>query len=86
MNESWITMLGLTAAVLGAITYFPQLFQIIKSKHTKDISLPTYLMLDTVTLMWFVYAILVHDVPLILNGSLVLVCVVGITILKLRHG
>ncbi|MGH7204133.1 MAG: SemiSWEET family sugar transporter [Candidatus Levyibacteriota bacterium] len=86
MHESFTTWLGFAAAVIGAITYFPQLFRIVKTKHTKDISLPTYLMLDLVTFMWFVYAILTNDVPLILNGSLVFVCVMWITILKLRYG
>ena len=86
MSEALITALGVTAAILGAITYFPQLYKIIKTKHTKDISLQTYILLDIVTFMWFIYAILVWDVPLILNGSLVLVCVLGITILKRRYG
>jgi MtN3 and saliva related transmembrane protein len=80
------TILGLTAAIIGAVTYFPQLYSIVKTKHTKDISLPTYLMLDMVTFMWFIYAIMTHDIPLILNGILVLVCTFGITILKLRYG
>lgn len=85
-SDTLITFLGLSAAILGAVTYFPQLFRILKTKHTKDISLATYLLLDLVTFMWFVYALFRNDIPLMVNGGLVLICIVTITILKLRHG
>jgi MtN3 and saliva related transmembrane protein len=81
-----VELLGLSAAIIGMATYFPQLFRVLKTKHTKDISLSTYLLLDLVTTMWLVYGILTHDVPLIINGCLVLFCVITITYLKLKHG
>jgi len=86
MNNPFITSLGLAAAIVGTITYFPQLFKVLKTKQTKDISLPTYLLLDTVTGMWLLYGLLIKDLPLILNGSLVLICVLVITYLKIKHG
>jgi len=86
MNNSLITLLGLSAAIIGTITYFPQLLKVLKTKQTKDISLPTYLLLDTVTAMWLVYGVLTKDIPLTLNGTLVLTCVLIITFLKIKYG
>ena len=85
MNNSLITLLGLSAAIIGTITYFPQLLKVLKTKQTKDISLPTYLLLDTVTAMWLVYGVLTKDIPLTLNGTLVLTCVLIITFLKIKY-
>jgi MtN3 and saliva related transmembrane protein len=86
MNNSLVTALGLAAAIIGTVTYFPQLYKVIKTRQTRDISLSTYLLLTTVTLMWLVYGILIKDLPLIINGSLVLSCVSLITLLKIKNG
>lgn len=86
MTDSLISLLGLSAAIIGAVTYFPQLARILKTRHTKDISLSTYLLLDFVTALWLLYALLTKDIPLTVNGVLVLTCILSITVLKIKYG
>jgi len=71
--------------MIGTLTNLPQLIKIIQTKQTKDISLMTYLLLDTTTVMWLVYGIALGQPPLIINGTLVLICVGTITVLKLKY-
>ena len=42
-----ITILGLVVATCTTISYLPQVIRTIKTKHTKDLSLATYLKLTT---------------------------------------
>lgn len=82
----WITVLGLAAAFLTTISQLPQALKTIKTKHTADISLTTYLVLTIGVLVWLVYGLLVSDVPLIAANAVTFLLTSTIVVMKLRYG
>ena len=79
------TIIGLVAATCTTISFLPQAIRIIKTKHTKDLSLAMYLILTLGIFLWLVYGILVKDLPLIIANSISLLCTSTILILKIRY-
>ena len=82
----WITTIGMIAAILTTSAFLPQAIKTIRTKHTKDISLWTYLILVMGLALWFVYGLLITDWPVILANSITLVFVGIIFGMKLKHG
>ena len=82
----WITTIGMIAAILTTSAFLPQAIKTIRTKHTKDISLWTYLILVLGLALWFVYGLLITDWPVILANSITLVFVGIIFGMKLKHG
>lgn len=66
----WI---GNIAAILTSISFLPQAIQIIKTKDTKSISLPMYILFVVGIVLWLVYGFLRDDIPLILANVVTLI-------------
>ncbi len=81
----WLTSLGFLAATCTTVSFLPQSIKIIKTKHTKDISLGMYLLLTTGVFLWSVYGILIHDLPLTIANAITLLFTATILILKIKH-
>ncbi|MEA3500991.1 MAG: SemiSWEET transporter [Candidatus Marinimicrobia bacterium] len=82
---NWITIIGFMAATATTISTMPQAIKIIKTRHTKDISLEMYIILTTGMLLWFIYGILIKDFPLIIANGISLIFSSTILILKLIY-
>ncbi|MBN2571766.1 MAG: SemiSWEET transporter [Ignavibacteriales bacterium] len=82
---SSITILGLFAATFTTISFLPQAIKVIKTKHTKDLSLIMYSILTTGVLLWLIYGFLVKDIPIIVANSVSFVFTFLILILKIRY-
>ncbi len=80
-----ITLIGFTAAILTTIAFIPQALKTIKTKNTKDLSLPMYLILTTGILFWLIYGILINDFPIIAANSITLFFALIILINILRY-
>lgn len=61
--QTFVTIMG-TVMSLG---YFPQAYKLFKSKSSKDISIPTYIIFSIGTLTWLIYGILIRDITIILG-------------------
>jgi MtN3 and saliva related transmembrane protein len=77
---------GLLAGVLTTIGFLPQVIKAFKTKHTKDLSFPTFLLLSVGIILWFVYGILIREIPIILANTVALVLIVFILVMKARYG
>ena len=82
---NWITIIGFLAATSTTVAMIPQAMKIIKTKHTKDISLGMYSILTTGILLWLIYGILIKDYPLIFANGISLIFSTTILILKLIY-
>jgi MtN3 and saliva related transmembrane protein len=82
----WITAIGLAAATLTTSAFLPQAIKTIRTKHTKDISFWTYLILLVGLALWLIYGLLITDWPVILANATTLVFVGVIFIMKLKYG
>jgi len=81
-----IQLLGLIAGTFVVIASLPQILQILKSKKTKDISLPMYVILNIGTFLWILYGFLTHQIAIIIPNVIFQVLNVIILYLKVKHG
>ena len=80
-----VTIIGLTAAVFTTISLFPQLIKIWKTKSTKDISTGMFSLFCGGVFLWFVYGVLVNDLPIIVANSLAFVQALVILVFKAKY-
>lgn len=80
-----IEIIGYLAGVCTTISFLPQAIKIIKTKDTKAISLPTYILLSVGTILWLAYGILLSSFPMILTNSIALTPIIIILILKIKY-
>ena len=81
----YVTMIGLAAAAITVVSLFPQLVRIWKTKSTKDISLGMFLLFCGGVFLWFVYGILMQDLPIIVANFLGFIQTLIILILKVKY-
>lgn len=82
----FITVLGLVAGTLAVISSLPQILKIIKTKKTRDISLPMYVILNTATFLWIIYGVLSRQIAIIIPNTIFLVFNMTILYFKIKHG
>ena len=79
---SLVTLIGMISAVLTTGAFVPQALKTIRSRSTEDLSLLTFLMMFSGTLLWFIYGMQINDMPLIVANA-ISACLTGI-ILSLK--
>lgn len=84
MNPTLI--IGLVAASLTTFAFLPQSIRAIKTKHTKDISLPMLVMLEIGVVIWIIYGSLISDIPLLAANTISFIFVTITLVLKLKYG
>jgi len=85
VGMDYITIIGLVAAALTAIAFFPQLMKVWKTKSTKDISLGMFSIFCVGVFLWVVYGILINDPPVIIANFLVFIQAFIILIFKVKY-
>jgi MtN3 and saliva related transmembrane protein len=81
--QEWI---GSIAATLTTCLFIPQVWHVLKTRHTKDISLGMYALFTGGVALWLVYGILLGAWPIIIANCITLVLAGMVLILKLRFG
>lgn len=81
-----ITFIGLGAAFCTTIAFLPQVIRTWRTRSTRDLSLPMFLIFTTGIFLWLVYGLAMRDLPLILANGVTLVLSGTILFFKLRHG
>jgi MtN3 and saliva related transmembrane protein len=66
-------IIGNIAAVLTSISFLPQVIKIIKTKDTKSISLPMYILFVLGITLWLIYGILKNDFPIIMANIVTII-------------
>ncbi|MFT4665101.1 MAG: MtN3 and saliva related transmembrane protein [Polaribacter sp.] len=80
-----ITILGLVAATLTTFSFLPQAIKVIKTKNTKDLSLPMYATLTIGVLLWLIYGFLMKDIPIIACNSITFIFASIILVMKMKY-
>lgn len=80
-----IDILGYLAAILTTISFVPQALLIIKTKNTKGISLPMYIIFTTGVLFWLIYGIANQIVPVIIANMVTFVLAAIILRFKFKY-
>lgn len=79
------TVIGLIAASLTTIAYLPQAWQVIKTRHTKDLSLGMYTIMTSGVALWLTYGILIGNLPIIVANCITIVFTTIILAMKIRY-
>ncbi|AJF61693.1 TPA: hypothetical protein HA239_06310 [Candidatus Woesearchaeota archaeon] len=82
---NWVTVIGLSAAVCTTTSFLPQALKVIKTRHTKDLSLHMYLLLTIGTLLWLTYGLMLRDPAIIMANSVTIVFSGIILFLKIKY-
>ncbi|MEA3328865.1 MAG: SemiSWEET transporter [Candidatus Omnitrophota bacterium] len=79
------SIVGVIAGTLCAVSFLPQVIQVVRTKHTKDLSLATFLVLSLGIFLWLIYGILIEQLPVILANGAILPLAVLILIMKIKY-
>lgn len=79
-------LIGSIAAALTTTAFVPQVWQIWKTRHTKDISLAMYLAFTSGVALWLTYGILIGSWPIIIANSITACLAGAVLAMKIRFG
>jgi MtN3 and saliva related transmembrane protein len=82
VNSAIVTAIGAGAAIASVTSFAPQAWKIIKTRETKDLSLPTYALTVTGFALWTTYGVLLAAWPLIVPNAICLVLAGFILVMK----
>ena len=79
------TIVGYLGGTLIIISLLPQLFKIIKTKSSQDISLTTYIILIIAQLLWIYYGFLKNDIEIIVTNVASLFLAILVLVLSIHY-
>ena len=79
-------IIGYTAATLAAVIFLPQMLQTIRTKNTKGLSLPSFVLISFSNSMWLTYGLLTGDSAIILSQVFLFPMGLIILLYKLKYG
>jgi len=81
-----IDWLGSVAATLTTTSFIPQVWQVWRTRHTKDISFGMYAIFTIGVTVWLAYGTLIGSWPIIIANGIT-VCLAGtVLLMKVRFG
>lgn len=80
-----ITIVGYLAAFCTTLAFVPQAWKIIKTKHTKDISLVMYIVFSLGVALWLIYGIVLSNWPMILANAVTFCLAMVILGFKIKY-
>jgi MtN3 and saliva related transmembrane protein len=79
-------LVGLTAAALTTAAFVPQVYRSLRTRDTRGISLGMYAVFTLGIVLWLIYGLLIHDLPVTLANAATLFLALIVLVLKLRYG
>lgn len=83
---SIVELFGYLAAFLTTISFIPQVVQVWRTKHTKDISLGMYSIFTLGIVVWLIYGILLNAWPIIIANTITIFLAGSVLAMKLKYG
>jgi len=77
-------ILGYSAAFCTTAAFIPQALKVYKSKHTKDISIGMFSLMNVGIVLWLIYGLLITSYPIIIANSVTIIFAMYILITKIR--
>ncbi len=77
-------IIGTIAAVCTTISLVPQLLRVWERKSAKDVSLGMFLLFSAGVLLWFIYGVMIHSLPVEAANGVSFVFSLAILSLKLH--
>ena len=87
MTFAWtIDFIGAAGAVLTTVCWLPQVYQIMRDKETRAVSLAATGAFTLGIVLWLMYGVAIGDWPLIGSNAVTLALMAPILAMKLRYG
>ena len=80
-----VELIGAVAGVLTTVAFLPQLIHTFKTKSVDDLNLGALVTFDVGLVLWLIYGIARHSLPMIFANCVTLAFQLGILYLKLRY-
>jgi len=80
-----IVLIGYIAGFCTAVAQFPQAIKVIRTGNTESISLGMYIIMTLGIFFWFLYGILIPNIPMILANGVCLLPSVYILYITIRN-
>lgn len=78
-------IIGTVAAICTTISLVPQLMRVWSRKSAKDVSLGMFLLFSAGVLLWFIYGVMIHSLPVEVANGISFIFSLTILVLKLRY-
>ena len=78
-------MLGLIAAICTTVSFVPQLLQTWRTKKAGDVAWGMLITFTIGVVLWLVYGILIHSLPIIAANTATLALTLTILVLKVYY-
>jgi MtN3 and saliva related transmembrane protein len=82
---NWTEAIGTFAAICTTFSFLPQALKVIKTKHTKDLSLLMYSVFEIGVIAWMIYGFLIGSYPVAIANVVTLVFATIILVYKIRY-
>lgn len=80
-----ISLIGTAAATLSTVAFLPQAIYVLRTRDTRSLSLPMYVMFFISVVLWCLYGILIGDLPLSISNAIVVVLAFLIMAFKIKN-
>ncbi|MCX5686746.1 MAG: SemiSWEET transporter [Candidatus Omnitrophica bacterium] len=81
----YANIVGLIAGAMTTISFLPQAARIYKTRHTSDLSLPTYIVLLAGVFLWLCYGVMVKSYPIIIANAVTMAIGSYILAMKVKY-
>jgi len=78
--------LGFIGGFITVSAFVPQVIRTWRTRHTRDLSLGMVTLLITSGVVWFVYGVVIRDLPVILTNIGMVALNSSLAVAKLRYG
>lgn len=69
ITTNWVTIIGFMAAACTTFSFLPQALKTIHTKDTSGISLYMYILFSVGTLLWLLFGIFSHNMPVTIANA-----------------
>lgn len=83
---SRVDIVGIIAGICTTIAFMPQVVRIVRTKHTKDLSLPMYVIFSFGVLSWTCYGFLTNSISIIIANGITFTLSLYILAAKIKYG
>ncbi|MFH0968503.1 MAG: SemiSWEET transporter [Methanobacteriota archaeon] len=74
--------LGYIAGLCTTMAFLPQVYQTYRTRHAHDISYGMLLLLSTGVALWFIYGLVIGDIPVVYANGITLILLLILTGMK----
>ena len=80
-----IQILATIMGVVMSLGYYPQAYKIYKTKSANDVSVSAFIIFSLGTTTWFVYGLVIKDLPIIAGFVLGVIGSIAVLVLTLKY-